>query len=347
MLKGVLLLVLSGLATGVVGAQRELLVYTWPEYFDPGLLTAFSEEYQVNVREIWYSSDNQKDSDFFLHYRDQIDIVVGAGQLFHPYLKVNALAPLPADLKVPALEPVIAKYHQELLKVALPFTWGTLGVAYRRDLMVAPVERWVDVLRPSAALKGKITMLSESQDLFEIARLTLGLLPDQTSQSDLRAIENLLLAQHPYVNSYQYMDPSKHAGLVSGQVSVAAMYNGDALRLQEWSEQVDFVVPEEGSVLWVDFLVINAQAPNRSAAEDFIRFFARPEVSARNAEYLHFASPFQAASALIADDIRNNPLVYPPAQVMSKLVVPPVPDAELKRFQNTLMMRLVQQLEKD
>jgi spermidine/putrescine transport system substrate-binding protein len=339
-LKGVLLLILSGLAAA--GPQRELVIYTWPEYFDPGLVAEFAAEFQVEVREIWYSSDDQKDSDFFLHYRNQVDVVVGAGQLFHPYLQVNALAPLPADVKVPALEPVIAGYHGALQGMALPFTWGTLGIAFRKDLIRDPLFRWMDILRPANALKGKIVMLTEPQDVYEIARLALGLSPEQMDDTGLQAVESLLLAQRPHVKSYQYMDPSKHADLISGQASAALMYNGDALTMQQWSDQVDFMIPAEGSVLWVDFLAINAQAPHRDAAEDFIRFFARPEVSARNAEYLYFASPFKAAGALIAEDIRNNPLVYPPAPMLDKLFLPSVPDVDLKRFQNTLMMRLVQ-----
>lgn len=339
MLKGILLLLLSGLAT-LAGAQRELVLYTWPEYFDPALIAEFSNEYQINVREIWYSSDDQKDSDFFMHYRDQVDVVVGAGQLFHPYLKVNALAPLPSDLKVPALEPVIANYHQALRGMALPFTWGTLGVAYRKDLVTDPLLSWADVMRPAEALKGKIVMLHEPQDIYEVARLALGLLPEQVAQADLEAINSLLLAQRSYVKSYHYMDPSKHADLISGEVSVALMYNGDALIMQQWSDQIDFVIPEEGGLLWVDFLAINALAPHSREAEDFIRFFARPEVSARNAEYLYFASPFKAARALLAEDIRNNPLVYPPEKLVDKLFLPPVPSRELKRFQNSLMMQL-------
>jgi spermidine/putrescine transport system substrate-binding protein len=323
-----------------VRAEQELVIYSWPEYFEGELLREFEREHQVKVREIWYDNDDAKDSEFFLHYREEVDIIVGSGQLFYPYLAAKALAPLPKDTQIPELESAIASSHQELRSHALPFTWGSLGVAYRRDLVAEPIQSWLDILRPRAELQGKINMISDVQDLMQIALLALGLPIDDGSDEALIKAESLLLAQKEYVASYRYMDPTEHADLVEGTLSVAVQYNGDALALKDFEAQIEYVVPEEGGLLWIDYLAINNRAPNLEAAQDFIHFFSRPDVSARNASYLYYASPFKVAKALMDVNVVSNEAVYPPREVLDKLYLPASPTLKVKRFQNSLSMQL-------
>jgi spermidine/putrescine transport system substrate-binding protein len=323
-----------------VRAEQELVIYSWPEYFEGELLREFEREHQVKVREIWYDNDDAKDSEFFLHYREEVDIIVGSGQLFYPYLAAQALAPLPKDIQVPELETAIAASHQELRSHTLPFTWGSLGVAYRRDLVVEPIQRWLDVLRPRTELQGRINMISDAQDLLQIALLASGLSIDDDGDEALLTAEALLLGQKEHVASYRYMNPTKHADLVSGKLSVAIQYNGDALALKDFEEQIEYLVPEEGGLLWIDYLAINNRAPNLEAAQAFIHFFSRPYVSARNASYLYYASPFKAAKALMDAEVVGNEVVYPPKEVLDKLYLPASPALKVKRFQNSLSMQL-------
>ncbi len=323
-----------------VRAEQELVIYSWPEYFEGELLREFEREHQVKVREIWYDNDDAKDSEFFLHYREEVDVIVGSGQLFYPYLAAQALAPLPKSLKIPELEPVIASSHQALHTHALPFTWGSLGLAYRKDLVSEPIQHWLDILRPRADLQGKINMIGDAQDLMQIALLALGLAIDDDSDEALKKAELLLLAQKQYVASYSYMDPTEHAELVKGELAVALQYNGDAVLLKEYEEQIEFVVPEEGGLLWVDYLAINSRAPNLDAARAFMHFFSRPDISARNASYLYYASPFKAAKPLMDKDVAGNEAVYPPREVLDNLYLPVSPSLKVKRFQNSLLMQL-------
>ncbi len=123
---------------------------------------------------------------------------------------------------------------------------------------------------------------------------------------------------------------------------VAIQYNGDALELKDFEAQIEYVIPEEGGLLWIDYLAINNRAPNAEAARAFIRFFSRPDISARNASYLYYASPFIAARPLMDAEVVGNDVVYPPPEVLDKLYLPASPALKVKRFQNSLLMQLNQ-----
>ena len=311
-------------------APRELVVYTWPEYFDASLIIEFEKQYDAKVREIWYESDEGKDAAFFLHYRDKVDVMVSSGTTLPPYLELKALAPLAKPVDEGRLEP--------LLKT---FTWGTLGIAYRSDLTTVDFNSWMDLFRPSKALHGQIVMLSDVQDLTELAAIALNKSPQSPSDEDLAAAHELLASQKSAVASYDYMDPYERADLVTGKVSVALQYNGDAIYISDFNPAIKFSVPREGTLLWVDYMVVNAQAPNPDLAQAFVEFFSQAEVSAANTKVMYYASPWLDAKAMVPDEIRNNPAIYPDVDAAENLHVSPPLSSQQKKKYNALLENIL------
>ncbi len=322
-------------------AERNfIVVYTWPEYFDPRLLAEFEQEFGVEVKEVWYENDEAKDANFYRFYKGQVDIIVSSGAALYPYIKQGQLVALPEDLKRSALEPTVADLNPELLRYALPYTWGTMGVAYRRDLTDVRFDTWLDFFQPVESLHGKMVSVDDGQDLYSLALIALGVGIGDADEQAINQAHQLLLSQKPAVASYRYMDPSEHASLVSGEATVALMYNGDALMMQDYHDDIAFSVPAEGSLLWVDYLAIDVESKHIKAAKAFIEFFNRPEVSARNVNFLYFASPFVAARQWIEPAILDNRAVYPDQGVLRRLQLQPRLTLEQKLIYNRLLAEL-------
>jgi spermidine/putrescine transport system substrate-binding protein len=303
-------------------ADRELLVYTWPEYFDPDLIKQFERIHNVKVRELWYKDDESKDAGFFLHHRYTVDVLLSSGTTLPPYLKLKALAQLRQPATLDELEPAIQGLPVNLLPYAMPYTWGTLGIAYRKDLTSHRFESWMEFFKPDDELHGRIQLMSDVHDLYSTVAIALAYdNPDQLNEQQLDAVQALLLAQKPAVRDYEYMDPFEKAPMVTGGVSAALMYNGDALLLQEFNDQIVYQLPAEGGLLWVDYLVINANSQQIELAQAFIEFFSEAQNAAKNAQYLYYASPWVEASELMPEAFRANPVIYPTAQLLDKLHV--------------------------
>ena len=345
MLRLIALAWLAFVAVGLVSAEtagRELKVFTWPEYFEPALLEQFGKAHNVTVREVWYDDDVAKDAEFFRYQQDRVDVIVSSGATLLPYLQVGALAPLRTLPARDELEPVVVRgAYEQIHGYAVPYTWGTLGVAYRSDLTRQRFDSWAELFDPATELQGKIVMLADDEDLHGVVAVALGYPPRRLSASQRHDVQQLLLAQRPSVASYHYMDPDPDAGLVTGEAVAALVYNGDALVMPQYQPAIRYAVPAEGAVLWVDYLAVNASAPQAELAQAFVEFMSRPEASKINAEYLSFASPWRKTRALLAPAMVANPLIYPPAEQMASLhFAGPVSAEDKKQYQRLLQSLL-------
>jgi spermidine/putrescine transport system substrate-binding protein len=217
-----------------------------------------------------------------------------------------------------------------------------MGIAYRRDLVKTPPESWMYILKPGEDLRGKIGMIETSRDVLGMALKALGYSANSEQSSEIREAEQLLVAQKPYVKSYNYLALDEDSALVSGDVVAAMMYSGDALMVQEYHPEIDYVVPKEGGNLWVDYLTVLESSRNKPLAWEFLNFLNEPENAAQLAQYVYYATPNKAAEKLLPDDFLENPVVYPPASVLtgSEFYKPLSPNAVRRR--NTAFSRIMQ-----
>ncbi len=123
--------------------------------------------------------------------------------------------------------------------------------------------------------------------------------------------------------------------LCSGQVVIAMAYALDVKDARETCSRVDFIFPEEGALLWTDTWVIPRASRNKLAAETFMNFALRPEVSAQLVEGSAFATPNDAALPLISPDLLNDPMIFPPRKALERaeIILPLTPDGE-RRYQD-------------
>ena len=300
--------------------QRELTLLNWSEYLDPELISEFEQRFNTKLREVYFETDSERDA--MLVDADGIgyDLAIIDGSSLSTYRARGWLAPLD-EAQMPNLRFVNPRWQREreaAIGYAVPYFWGTLGIAYRADLVPEPITRWQQLLQPTPALQGKIVMIADNRELVTAALLALGHPVNTTDRKALTQAEAVLLAQKPFVKNYDYIALTEESSLVTGDIVATMAYSGDALVIQEYNENIVYVVPEEGSVLWVDYLAVMASSPNKDLAMAFINFLNEPEKAAQLAQYVHYATPNSGAEALLPDEFQADLVIYPPATQLAR-----------------------------
>ncbi len=197
---------------------------------------------------------------------------------------------------------------------SVPYLWGIVGIIYNTTLVDEEddVGSW-DILW-NEKYANEILMFSNSRDAFGVAEFKLGISPNTTSEEDLRAAAQALIDQKPIVQAY-VMDEifDKMAG---GEAALAPYYAGDAITMMADNPDLDFVVPREGTNLFIDAICIPSTSKNPEAAEMYINFLCETLVAKRNAEYVGYATPNAAAFEELDEETRTS-VTYPDAEVVA------------------------------
>lgn len=302
---------------------KELVLLNWSEYMDPELIKKFEKIHDVTIKQVYFESDDYRDNYMLETQGEGIDLIMVNSINLRLYRQQKWIAPLTKN-DVPNLKHIDRKWltlFKDADGYAVPYFWGTSGVAYRKDLYPKTITGYKDLFRSDETLRGKIAMVASSRDLIGVALKTLGYSINSTKAKELNDAKQILLKQKPYVKDYTYVRLDEKSSLVTGEVIMAMMYSGDALMLQELNENIAYVVPEEGSELWVDQLTVSAASKNKQLAYHFIDFINEPANAAQMALYVYYATPNLAAEKLLPKDFKADKTIYPPESVLDKCEV--------------------------
>lgn len=302
--------------TSVVASEQtqKLKILNWAEYLDPDLVKEFEHQFNVKVIENYFETDSDRDAIFVRTDGSGYDLAIIDGSSLKFYRQQGWLAPL-KESRLDNLQHIDPRWKNAFVEAsdyAVPYFWGTLGIAYRADLVPEPITHWRQLLQPPEALRGRITMIGDNRELFVAALAALGYSVNSTRSQELAAAETLLLAQKPYVRGYSYVALTQESELVTGAIAATMAYSGDTLMLQELHESIKYALPEEGSILWVDYLAVMASSDKKELAMDFINFLNKPENAARLAQFVYYATPNKAAEKLLPKEFLADPVIYPP-----------------------------------
>jgi len=302
------------------GEPRELVFLTWAEYMDPDVITEFEEKFNAKVKFSYFEADDDRTERLVRAQARGFDVVLTSGDSVRDYASIGWLEPLGPE-QIPNLKYYDKRWHtafEHAEQHAVPLFWGTLGIGYRRDLVEAPITSMMQLFRPGDALRNKVLMVESARDTIGFALLALGYSTNSTDAQQLAEAEALLMAQKPFVRDYSYVVMTEESELVTGDIPVAMLYNGDAVYLQEMEPNVSFVVPEEGCILWVDYFTVLQSSPNKALAFQFINFLSEPDIAARLAEYLGYATPNAAALKILPKEFLQNQITFPDAESISR-----------------------------
>jgi spermidine/putrescine transport system substrate-binding protein len=193
---------------------------------------------------------------------------------------------------------------------AVPYMWGTTGIAWRRDKVAAPPESWGVFLDPAHG--GRMTMMDDAREVFGAMLRYRGHSINTTDPALLERARDDAITARP--NLLAYVSAPVKGQIVAGDVWIAHMWSGEAANAAMEAPAIDYLIPQEGSAIWTDLLAIPANAPNVPEALRFIDYILRPAVGARIAETTGYGSPNSAANALLA-----NPVGYPSEEELARL----------------------------
>jgi len=323
-------------AAGSASAEPVVRIYNWFDYIGPDTLKGFQKDSGIAPKYDVYDSNEVLEAKL-LSGHSGYDLVVPSDSFLPNYLKAGVFQKLDKS-KLPNwknLNPALLKVLESKdpgNQYAMPYMWGTNGVAYNVDKVKAilgdnaPVDSWDLIFKPENLAKLKqcgVAFLDSPTEVIPEALHYLGLSPNSHDPADYAKAEALLSSLRPYIT---YFSSSKFVtDLANGDVCVAMAWSGGAMQAANRAKEanngihIEYRIPKEGTAAWFDVLTIPRDAQNVEQAHAFLNYLLRPEVVAPISDYVAYANPNQAADKLISADLRDNPNVYPPAEVQARL----------------------------
>jgi len=323
------------LATPALAQDNVVNVYNWSDYIAEDTVAKFEAETGIKVNYDVFDSNELVEAKL-LAGNSGYDVVVPSGFFLERQVAAGLFMPLD-KAKIPNLvnmDPdVMAQTaaHDPDNAHSVDYMWGTTAIGYnvgklKERLGDVPVDTWDIVFKPENVAKLAdcgVTLLDAPAEIMATALNYLGLDPNSESAEDLAKAKDLLMSIRPYVryfNSSQYIDD-----LGNGEVCLSIGYSGDVFIARDAASEagqgveVAYVIPKEGALKWFDLFAIPADAPHADNAHKFIDFMLRPDIAAANTNYVFYASGNKAALDLIDPEVRNDPAIYPPAEINAKL----------------------------
>jgi spermidine/putrescine-binding protein len=307
----------SLLAACAKSAEKTVNFFNWSAYIGKNTLPDFTKATGVQVNYDVFADEEE----MFAKLRSGAmgyDVVVGTDYLIARLKALSLIEPLPEGaLKNRGnVSPLFRKppYDPEE-KFTVPYLWGTTGIGYNKTKLAKAPTSWRDLWDPKYS--GKIAMLDNSRDCVGTALMLSGFPETTKDPKAYAAVKELLAKQRPLVK--QYTSSTYIDGLVSGEFHLAMAWSGDVLQASRENPDIDYVIPKEGSYMWVDNLCLVKGAGNKTEALALIDHLISGEVAADIANTVRYASPNAAAKPHLDKALLADERVYPGKSIMSRL----------------------------
>lgn len=306
-----LLLALLFLASPVFAAEDNVVnVYNWTEYMPEEVLQKFTQETGIKVNYSTYDSNEvlyAKLKTVGVGY----DLVVPS-TYFVNRMRVDGMLLKLDKARLPNfqyLDPkLLNKPYDPGNDYSIPYLWGTTGIAYNsKKIKPGEVRRYIDMWDPK--YKGKVLLLDDMREVLGMGLKVLGYSINDTDERHIRDAYEKLKELMPNVKVFNAESPK--VLFLEEEVTVGLVWNGEAYKAGKENPDIKYVYPLEGASLWMDNLVIPAEAQNVDNAYALLDFLMRPEVARIISENLGYATPNKGAMALIPKEFRDNRMVFP------------------------------------
>ena len=299
----------------------ELYVYNWGEYIDEDVISQFEEETGITVVYDLFET-NEEMYPVIEAGAVNYDVVCPSDYMIQKMRENDLLAELNFD-NIPNIDQIDPAYMEMSQafdpenKYSVPYCWGTVGILYNTKLLdelgVPAPTKWADLW--DERLSGEILMQDSVRDAFMVALKKDGYSMNSESKDEIEQAKQELIDQKPLVQAY-VIDQVRDK-MIGGEAAVGVIYSGEMLYIQDevaslgLDYDLEYVIPEEGTNLWLDSWVIPKNAKNKENAEKWIDFMCRPEIAKANFEYITYPTPNKGAFELLDEDMQNNKAVFP------------------------------------
>lgn len=297
-----------------------ITVFNWGDYIDTELVERFQEETGMTViyetfdsNEAMFTKIEQGGTTY--------DIAVPSEYMIEKMKEEDLLIELDHE-KLPNLQYIDERFldlsFDEGNRYSVPYFWGTVGILYNPDMLPGKTfTSWNDLWDP--ALENEILLIDGAREVIGMALNSLGYSLNDTNRDHLGEALDKLNELTPNVKAI--VGDENKLLMANDEAAVALVWSGDARDVMWENEALDYVVPEEGSNLWFDNMVIPKTADNVEGAHQFINFMLDPEVAAQNTEYVSYSTPNEAALNYLPEEMVTDERFYPPPELTERLEV--------------------------
>lgn len=314
-----ILIAFSACAMGSASASaEELTVFNWFDYIDPAVIDLFEEETGITVKYVNFTTNEEM----------YTKLEAGAGtydvifpseymierMIAHDMLEELDLSAMPNfanvmdRLKDPSYDPGN--------RFSVPYMWGTLGYLYNTEMVDEELTSWSALFDEKYA--GNVIMMNSMRDSIGLALKYLGYSMNTRDEAELNEAKDLLIKQKQDKIQCGYLLDETKDKMVGGEAAIGVVYSGDAQYAIEKNENLVYVVPEEGSNIWVDGMCIPKGSKNVEGAMKFIDFMCREDVAAMNFDYIYYCSPIQAVVDGLDEEEAAQSTINPSEDVVSR-----------------------------
>ncbi len=343
-LSAVLTVVFLGLAAagcgGGGGSKETLTVFNYGEYMDPVVLDMFEEETGIEVK---YEEALTPEEMYTKYISGAIDydLLCTSDYMLQRLIEEGEAQ----EIDISAMENAgnigdkyweFSKAFDPENKYTVPYFWGTLGILYDTTKVDAPVDSW-DVLF-NGDYAGEIVMQNSMRDTYMVALKYLGYSINTENEAEIREAQDLLVKQKPDVQAY-LVDEARDE-VVAGNATMAVVYSGEAYLGNQYNEDLAYVIPKEGSNVWLDSWCVTKRCENVDAAQQFLDFLCREDVAKINFEYIYYSTPNDAVIESLSEEERADEALVPADDATENCEVCVQTSPEITELMNELWKEL-------
>ena len=329
-------------------------VYNWSDYIDPQVLEEFTKETGIKV--VYDTMDsNEVLETKLLAGKTGYDVVVPTGSFLQRQIKAGVYQPLD-KAKLPNLQYAWDKVTSRLAvydpgnTYAVNYMWGTTGIGFnvakaKERLGDQPIDTWDVIFKPELISKFKdcgIYILDAPEELLPAAMNYLKLDPNSKDPKDIEKAGALLDTIRPNVKKFHSSEYIN--ALANGDICLVVGWSGDVFQAKNRAVEahektpdtplvdIDYVIPKEGTLMWFDNMAIPKDAEHVDEALAFINYMMKPEVAAKNSNFVSYANGNLKSQETISAEIKENPSIYPDEVMMGKLFTVTTYEPKIQRI---------------
>jgi len=356
-LGGAAIVLIAGLNAPALAQERVVNFYNWSNYVAPGVLEEFTRE--TGIKGVYDTFDGNETLEAkLLAGKSGYDVVVPTAYFLQRQIGAKVFQKLDAS-KLPNLKNAWDVVTKKLAlydpgnQYAANYMWGTTGIGYNVAAVKkifgpdAVIDSWDIVFKPENLAKLKdcgVQMLDSADDILPAALTHLGLDPNSTKQPDLEKAADVVAKVRPSVRKFhssEYLN-----ALATGEICLVVGWSGDIKQAQSRAAEakngvdIRYAIPKEGAQMFFDNLVIPADAKNVAEAHELINFLYRPDIAARNSDFLSYANGNKASQEFVNARVLSDKTIYPDEAMQARLFVITARDPAIQRSINRLWTRV-------
>ncbi len=303
------LLVAVMILSGCGSSKPTLTVYNWGDYIDEDVISEFEEEFGVRVVYDEFATNE----DMYVKINaggGNYDVAIPSDYMIKRMIDEDLLHTINFD-NIPNY-----KYIDEQFKglgydpnnaYSVPYMWGTVGILYNKTMVDDTVDSWKILWNEKYSKQ--ILMLDSQRDSIGITLKMLGYSLNTKNPQELEEAKEALIAQKPLVLAY--VGDEVKDKMISGEAALAVVWSGDAVYMMRQNPDLAYTIPDEGSNLWFDAMVIPKTSKNKELAEQFINFMTRTDIAFKNTDYIGYSTPHTEAKGQLEPELLEDEAAYP------------------------------------